>query len=347
MEWKLHMTEVYVTFTFRISPVPTNRIARLPPITKGKMAVETIAPAELTRAGTAGRGRAVGPGTRTPPTVPGLQPAPLNTSQRRLGPERRPVRMRPWPRASEFSILNGSVSRMRLDNTRCADCARAAPATQSKPEESRVDDCFWEELQELDPADVCRRSGAEQRSEGFLIRALGRDYLLLPGERRMRGAETDPAGDDEADASSLCFSVVHYLINARDIPRSGELVAASELKGGKMFFAAGAHSPDFAPLVDVFSTSQEAVERAAGALGGRRVSHGDIAVEVRALPRLPITFVYWQGDEEFPASISMLFDRTAEQQLPLDVVLAIGQETMRRLAQVARQEMDRGQTGLA
>ena len=202
-----------------------------------------------------------------------------------------------------------------------------------------MDDCFWEELAELDPADVCRRSGAEQKGEGYLIRVLGEDYLLIPHERQMRYANVDREDGDESVTSTLCFAVVHYLLNARDIPCSDELVAASELKGGKLFFAAGAHSPDFAPLADVFSASQQAVERAAEGLGGRRVAHGDAAVEIRALPRLPITYIFWQGDEEFPASISMLFDRTAEQQLPLDVILAIGQETMRRLAEVARQEM--------
>lgn len=203
-----------------------------------------------------------------------------------------------------------------------------------------MDDCFWEELAELDLVDVCRRSGAEQKGEGYLIRVLGGDYLLMPHERRMRYANVDR--EDESVASTLCFAVVHYLLNARDIPRSGELVAASELKGGKLFFAAGAHSPDFAPLADIFSASLQAVERAAEVLGGRRVTHGDTAVEIRALPRLPITYIFWQGDEEFPADISMLFDRTAEQQLPLDVILGIGQETMRRLVEVARQEMAGG-----
>ena len=219
------------------------------------------------------------------------------------------------------------------------DESQVSTESQTAGEAGCVDDCFWEELAQLDPADVCRRSGAGRQGEGYLIRVLGGDYLLMPHERQMRGAAGDREDEDESVASTLCFAVVHYLLNARDIPRSGDLVAASELKGGKLFFAAGAHSPDFAPLVDMFSASQQAVERAAELLGGVTVAHGDAAVEIRALPRLPITYIFWQGDDEFPASISMLFDRTAEQQLPLDVVLAIGQETMRRLVEAARQEL--------
>jgi hypothetical protein len=202
-----------------------------------------------------------------------------------------------------------------------------------------LDDCFWEELAELDPDDVCRRSAAGWTGESYQIRILGRDYLLTPGERRLIHAEAISREEEESVVSGLCFVAVHYLLNARDVPPAGELVGASELKGGKLFFSAGAHSPDFSSLEEIFSASPEAMVRAAEALGGGEVAHGDIAVEVRALPRLPISFVFWREDEEFPASVSMLFDRTADRQLPLDVILALAQETMGQLMEKARQEM--------
>jgi hypothetical protein len=202
-----------------------------------------------------------------------------------------------------------------------------------------LDDCFWEELAELDPDDVCRRSGAECEGESYRIRILGLDYLLTPGERRLIHAEAVSREEEEPVASGLCFVAVHYLLNARDIPPADELVGASELKGGKLFFSAGAHSPDFSSLEEIFSASPEAMVRAAEAFGGGAVEHGDVAVEVRALPRLPISFVFWREDEEFPASVSTLFDRTADRQLPLDVILALAQETMGRLMEKARQEI--------
>ena len=87
----------------------------------------------------------------------------------------------------------------------------------------------------------------------------------------------------------------------------------------------------------------QAVEEAAQALGGRGVAHGDAAVEIQALPRLPITLVFWRADEDFAASTSMLFDRTAETQLPLDVILALAQEALRQL--VAQTQQKLGQVG--
>jgi len=203
-----------------------------------------------------------------------------------------------------------------------------------------VDDCFWEELAELDPDDVCRRSGAGWTGASYQIRLLGEDYLLTPGERRMVRAEVASRGEEEVGSSEHSFVAVHYLLNARDLPPSGELVGASELKGGKLFFSAGAHSPDFSSLEEVFVASPQAVGRAAEALDGGEVTHGDAAVEVRALPRLTVSFIFWREDEEFPANVSMLFDRTADRQLPLDVILALGQETMSLLVEKARREIE-------
>jgi len=203
-----------------------------------------------------------------------------------------------------------------------------------------VDDCFWAELMELDPNDVCRRSGVERKGASYQIRILGRDYLLIPSARRLVYAEAICREEEDSVLQGLCFVAVHYLLHARDIPLVGELVSASELKGGKLFFAAGAHSPDFSSLEEVFSTSTRTMVRAAEALGGGAVAHGDAAVEVRALPHLPISFIFWREDEEFPADVSMLFDRTADRQLPLDVILALAQETMRQLVEKAREEID-------
>jgi hypothetical protein len=46
--------------------------------------------------------------------------------------------------------------------------------------------------------------------------------------------------------------------------------------------------------------------------------------------------VYWAGEEEFEARASVLFDRTAEQHLPLDVVSAAVQEAIRGMAALVR-----------
>jgi len=205
-----------------------------------------------------------------------------------------------------------------------------------------MDPVFWKQLAALDPASVCRRSDAIQDRDGYRLQVLDGEYLVVPGEQRISRSRVgaDPRRQPVAVSDELELIIVHYLLNARDLPLSGEWVGLQELGSGNRFFTS--HVPDFGQLLPLFSAQPEAVVRAAQSLGGRRLEYGDLAVEFQMLPRLPIAFVYWAASDEFAADASVLFDRTAEQHLPLDVMSAVVQEAIQRLAEVTRQEIASG-----
>jgi hypothetical protein len=77
-------------------------------------------------------------------------------------------------------------------------------------------------------------------------------------------------------------------------------------------------------LVRAFAGREQELVGAAAALGGRRVGFGDAAVEIPALPRVPVSVVLWAGDDEFPATGNLLFDAAVAGYLALEdmVVLA-------------------------
>ena len=80
-----------------------------------------------------------------------------------------------------------------------------------------------------------------------------------------------------------------------------------------------------------FGKSPQLFRDACLSLDGRSVPYGDVAVEVRVLPKLPLTFVLWVADDEFPARVSILFDSTADEHLPLDALLAAVRTTAKRI----------------
>jgi hypothetical protein len=78
-----------------------------------------------------------------------------------------------------------------------------------------------------------------------------------------------------------------------------------------------------APLLGRFGGNPEEILGPVQQLGGQQEELGDFAVTIPAFPRIPITLVFWKGDEEFEARLSILFDRSVLRYLPTeDIVLA-------------------------
>jgi hypothetical protein len=127
---------------------------------------------------------------------------------------------------------------------------------------------------------------------------------------------------------------VQYLLTAQDEPPAGEMVSPRSLPSGDFFFR-GPHDFPTERLVHAFGERVEAFRKAAEKIGGRPVAAGDAAYEFAALPRVPMTVILWQTDEEFPARVQILVDRGAHRQLPLDALWVLANVLAKRLIAVA------------
>ena len=90
------------------------------------------------------------------------------------------------------------------------------------------------------------------------------------------------------------------------------------------------------PLVATFGFDRHAFLDAGLSLGGEREDYGDASFTLHALPRVPITFILWEGDEEFPPSIKILFDRSIAGYLPLEDISVISKLASTRIVKEAR-----------
>jgi len=181
------------------------------------------------------------------------------------------------------------------------------------------EDIAWKALTNSVSLDVCRRTLAQYReSDGcYLLRALGDDYEIAPRQRTIEC----PSNHSFSPDIDFRVMVLAYLTNAKDIELSGKLAQCYQLRGGDSFFR-GAHRLPVQELEARFGKSPRKFKEVCSLLDGRDVPYGDVSVEVKTLPRLPLTFVLWVADDEFPARVSVLFDSTADEHLPLDALLA-------------------------
>jgi hypothetical protein len=190
---------------------------------------------------------------------------------------------------------------------------------------------LWERLFQEDPKDVCRRSGAlyDDATGSYVLPFLQERYHISPRTKVFSLAS--PSAVLESPSIDIRIILLTYLINAQEQPLLDKLVAGSSLKGGKCFFT-GAHGFPLDPLVAQYGRDFKGFLERGLSLGAQQVRYGDAALQFLALPRVPVVMVLWQGDEEFPPRLSVLFDASIALHLPLDAIYGLVVEICRRMA---------------
>lgn len=195
---------------------------------------------------------------------------------------------------------------------------------QWKDEE--VDLAHWKELERMIPGEVCRRALVtfNARAGAYEVPFLNGFYSVSPYRRSVaagRAAAADSFHHDEASFAEALVLVL-YLLKAQDLPLSGKQQTERELPGGCTFFQ-GPHELPREPILKRFGTNALAFLEAGLRLGGQRHPYGDAAFRLQVLPRIPMDFILWAADEEFPARLTVAFDSTAADHLPLDALWAL------------------------
>jgi len=191
---------------------------------------------------------------------------------------------------------------------------------------------LWEQLEKLNGTETARRAKCQYLAdpERYVIPLLNTHYIVHPSQRTIVSAPPESPQKPAAFLEQLCLLV--YLINARDLPLAGKLCKAEMLPGGQFFFR-GIHSLPVAKLQTTFGNQPDSLHVASRHLGAERCEFGDASIQLFVLPRLPLTFVIWGRCEEFDARASILFDKSAGEQLPLDALLAAVNVTVQVLVE--------------
>jgi hypothetical protein len=124
--------------------------------------------------------------------------------------------------------------------------------------------------------------------------------------------------------------LLHYLIRADGIPLTGKWVAYKDIPGGLLYAGVFARRVT-EPLLRKFGKSAESFVESGIRLGGKPVEVGDASFILSAFPYVPLQYVLWEGDEEFPASVQVLFDASVDHYLTLEDIVVLGQVTSGRL----------------
>ena len=124
--------------------------------------------------------------------------------------------------------------------------------------------------------------------------------------------------------------LLHYLIRADGNPLTGKRVAYKDIPGGLLYAGVFARRVT-EPLQRKFGKSAKLFKEIGIKLGGEPVDLGDASFILRAFPYVPLQYVLWEGDQEFPPSVQLLFDASVDHYLTLEDIVVLGQVTTGRL----------------
>ena len=188
-----------------------------------------------------------------------------------------------------------------------------------------------EKLSRKNPAAMACDSGAalEGDEDKPLLRLsyLGQDIRINPATGEIAaGGEPVPPRDR--------LIILHYLVTAGGVPLSGRLITFQQMADGQTYH------PTFLkravkPLLNAFAAHPALLRQAALSLGGQPGDMGDASVKFRALPRVELTLVIWQGDDELPAEGSILFDSSISSYLPVEDITVLSEIIAWRLVRLA------------
>jgi hypothetical protein len=169
----------------------------------------------------------------------------------------------------------------------------------------------------LDLASRARALGGRITGRHLVVSCLGRDF------------EVDARGV----VSSQChthawFSIplLDYIVTGAGADATGQWLPFRELAGGQKWsglfdkrcerplHAIADTRPDlFGDLVSMFS-----------GVPARDIFHADVSVVLYPLPRVPLLICYWRPEEDMESKLHVFFDKSAEQNLPLDSLFTLG-----------------------
>ena len=191
------------------------------------------------------------------------------------------------------------------------------------PDGSRVSvaENYWNDLLKRDITSLCNLTLFTQLSSNQILFHFLQEDVVLDFEKRCLMRLQDNHWQ-KSDDPLLELVTVMYLINVTDIyPIGKDIVGVKDLKEGHFF--QGPHVLKTDPLIERYGHDLKGFREAAEFLEGEPRDMADAAYKFQPYPRVALYFLMWEGDEEFPAQVTVLFDRSIENVLAADAIWAL------------------------
>ncbi len=180
----------------------------------------------------------------------------------------------------------------------------------------------------IDLSSAAQRLGAAFSDDILTIKVLGKDFGV------------DSKGNLSSDIHIhpwVTIPILSYIIDGAGTPVSGKWVPFRELKNGRTWYRLFGQRCE-KPLKKVADTYTDLFEDMIHIFNGTQVQNhyaSDISLVLWPLPKVPILICYWEPEDGLESSLNIFFDSTAEDNLNIESIYALGTGLVRMLEKIA------------
>ena len=168
-----------------------------------------------------------------------------------------------------------------------------------------------------------------RKEDGLHIPYFGTDHVITPSGAVYAADRNCPVSwNDE-------MNILTHLWYAKEgTVLSGRWVSFADLPDASPYGPAFLRG-NLLPFARTFHGHGPQLRQALEDLGGIDMHIGDVGYQVSPFPYIPVRVLFWDGDEEFPAQINLLFDRSACDFIHVESIVTIASALQQKLTVLA------------
>lgn len=210
------------------------------------------------------------------------------------------------------------------------------PERENRPEETRDNyeklRRYWaSEIAKMDFPALAERFSLRYDGDALYITYFAREYRV----DARTGEITATDAPEERLRYDTVMAIWHLFYYAKPWARvKGEFVPFRSVRRLAPFESAYVRTI-LKPFARAFSGKTELLHAACRKLGGRPIRQGDAGYVIDAFACMPLTVVFWDGDDEFEAQANILFDADITDFLHEETVVLVAADLTAQLERAA------------
>ena len=165
---------------------------------------------------------------------------------------------------------------------------------------------------EYDYENLCRRTGVAAAEDGLVTCFLGQKVEIS------RETGTITVGDHEAGFGES-LTIYDWLCDGKpDAVAAEQFCTITSLPG--VYVSGSGLSMNGNSVAPLIAANRDGFLSLCQTMGGREIAGADLAVVIQVFPDLPMLLKFYEADEDFPATLTLLWDENVLQFIRYETV---------------------------